>query len=293
MSPKKWTIRGLLTVTTDYLKDKQIDSPRLSAEILLSHQLNISRVKLYLNYDQPLNDEEISGYRSLVRRRVNREPIQYITGSQEFWSLAFDVGPQALIPRPESELLVEQVVCLCRENLIERADPSILDLGTGSGALAIALARELQTATFCASDISEEALDLARLNAKKLGAEERIDFRLGDLWEPFEEQASAFDVILSNPPYVASEIFDSLPPEVRDHEPRMALDGREGGMYYIEKIISQGQNYLNSGGWLLLEMDPEQTGQAIELFEKTPNYEEKRRIKDYAHDYRVVMARKT
>ena len=292
MSPKKWTIRELLTVTTDYLKDKKIDSPRLSAEILLSHQLNTSRVKLYLNYDQPLNDEEISGYRSLVRRRVNREPIQYITGIQEFWSLAFDVGPQALIPRPESELLVEQVVYLCKENLIERADPSVLDLGTGCGALAIALARELQMATFCASDISEEALTLARLNAKKLGVEERIDFRLGDLWEPFEDLAPAFDVILSNPPYIASEIFDSLPPEVRDHEPRMALDGREGGMYYIEKIISQGQNYLNSGGWLLLEMDPEQTPRAIGLFEKTTKYTEKRRIKDYAHDYRVVMARK-
>ena len=169
----------------------------------------------------------------------------------------------------------------------------MLDLGTGSGVLAISLARELQGVNFWASDISEEALNLARLNAKKHGVEDRIEFRLGDLWEPFKNQPLTFDVIVSNPPYVASEIFDSLPPEVRDHEPRMALDGRDGGMYYIEKIISQGQNYLNSGGWLLLEMGPEQTPEAIALFEKAQRYEEKRRIKDYAQDYRVVMARKT
>lgn len=293
MSPKPWTIRDLLTVTTGYLKEKEIDSPRLSAEVLLAHQLKTDRVKLYLNFDQPLSEEEISGYRSLVRRRVKREPIQYIRGIQEFWSLEFDVGPRALIPRPESELLVEQVIALCRGKRIERGDPRILDLGTGCGALAISLARELRGATVCASDISGEALDLARSNARKLGVEERIDFRQGDLWEPFEDRALAFNVIVSNPPYVPSEMFDSLAPEVRDHEPKLALDGGEGGMYYIEKIISQGQDYLDFGGWLLLEMDPGQTLQAIELFEKVPHYGDIRRIKDYAQDYRVVMARKT
>ncbi|MFC1532782.1 peptide chain release factor N(5)-glutamine methyltransferase [Thermodesulfobacteriota bacterium] len=293
MSGKKWIIKDLLEVTTDYLKEKNIDTPRLCAEILLAHLLNISRVNLYLNIDQPLNEREISDYRSLIKRRLNREPTQYISGRQEFWSLEFVVSPQVLIPRPESELLVEQVVSICRgEKNIDNPSPIILDLGTGSGAIAISLARELQGATICASDISKGALDLARLNSRKHGMESRIRFFQGDLFQPFKNQSFKFDVIVSNPPYIASEDYESLPPEVRDYEPRLALDGHREGLFFIEKIINQGADFLKPGGWLLIEMDPGQTLRALDLLEESGKYMEKKRVEDYSHNYRVVMAKK-
>jgi release factor glutamine methyltransferase len=293
MGPKSWTIKKLLKVTADYLKKKEIDSPRLSAEILLAHQLKTTRVELYLHFDQPLNDDEIAGYRSLIRRRLGREPIQYITGSQEFWSMDFIVGPQVLIPRPESEILVEQVVSLYKEKRMPgNRSPRILDLGTGCGPLAISLARELEEASLWASDISEEALDFARLNAKRHGVENRVEFMLGDLWQPFVNLGLTFDAILSNPPYIVPEVLVSLSPEVRDHEPRLALDGRDEGMYYIEKIIKDGAGYLNPDGWILLEMDPEQTPKALGLIEESGRYGGKKRVKDYGHHYRAVMAQK-
>jgi release factor glutamine methyltransferase len=293
MVPDKWTIKELLNVTSDYLTKKEIESPRLTAELLLAHQLNRTRIKLYLNFDQPLSEGEVSGYRNLIRRRVDREPLQYITGTQEFWSLDFIVGPQVLVPRPESELLVEQTISLFKGRTPPEAGrPRILDLGTGSGVLAVSIARELEDATLWASDISKEALVLARLNAKNHGEAERIDFRVGDLWEPFMGEDLAFDGIVSNPPYIATEAFDGLPPEVRDHEPRVALDGGEKGMLYIEKIIRTGPDFMNPGGWLLLEMDPEQTMKALSLINETGRYGSKRRVKDYSDRYRVVVAQK-
>ena len=293
MVSDRWTIKELLNVTSDYLTKKEIESPRLTAELLLAHQLNRTRIKLYLNFDQPLREGEVSGYRNLIRRRVDGEPLQYITGTQEFWSLDFIVGPQVLVPRPESELLVEQTISLFKDQTPPEAGrPRILDLGTGSGVLAVSIARELEDATLWASDISEEALVLGRLNAKNHGVAERIDFRVGDLWEPFMGEDLAFDGIVSNPPYVATEDFDGLPPEVRDHEPRVALDGGERGMLYIEKIIRIGPDFMNPGGWLLLEMAPDQTAKALSLVDETGRYGSKRRVKDDSHRYRVVVAQK-
>jgi release factor glutamine methyltransferase len=288
---KSWTIKELLEVTTNYLEKKEIESPRLSAEILLAHQLGISRVKLYLNFDQPLHDKEVAGYRSLIKRRLSREPVQYITGVQEFWSLDFAVGPKVMVPRPETELLVEHVVALCRrDRLAEGACASILDLGTGCGALAVAIARELDGVAVWASDVSQEALDMARRNAKKHGVEERIEFVLSDMWQGFSNRELTFDIIVSNPPYINSEAINFLPPEVRDYEPRQALDGGEEGMCYITNIIQEAPKHLTPGGWILLEMDPEQTTKALELIEASNRYGEKIRLMDYSHYHRVVMA---
>jgi release factor glutamine methyltransferase len=293
MRHKSWIIKDLLKVTADYLKEKEIDSPRLTAEILLSHQLNTDRVNLYLNFDQPLTEKEISGYRSLIKRRLRHEPIQYITGSQEFWSLDFMVDPQVIIPRPESELLVEQAINRVGANFApQNQSPKILDLGTGSGALAISVAKEVPQARFWATDLSAAALSLARSNAEKHGVSERIQFMRGDLWDPIINLDITFDIIISNPPYITSEEYNDLAPEVRDYEPRLALDGHEGGMYFIEKIIRGGLDYLSPGGWLIMEMSPDQTEKALLLIEQINGYGEKTRIKDYSHIYRVIMAQK-
>lgn len=244
MRHKSWIIKDLLKVTADYLKEKEVDSPRLTAEILLSHQLNTDRVNLYMNFDKPLTEKEISGYRSLIKRRLRHEPIQYITGSQEFWSLDFMVDPQVIIPRPESELLVEQAINRVGANFApQNQSPKILDLGRGSGALAISVAKEVPQARFWATDLSAAALSLARSNAEKHGVSERIQFMRGDLWDPIINLDITFDIIISNPPYITSEEYNDLAPEVRDYEPRLALDGHEGGMYFIEKIIR--------GAWII------------------------------------------
>jgi release factor glutamine methyltransferase len=290
---KPWTIKELLKVTTDYLGKKGIESPRLSAEILLAHQLDIDRVKLYLRFDQPLHDKEVAGYRSLIKRRLSREPIQYITGVQEFWSMDFAVGPQVMVPRPETELLVEHALALCRQKRsTEGSCGRILDLGTGCGAIAVAIARELEGVGVWATDVSQDALDMARRNAKKHGVEERIEFLLSDLWQNLSNQELTFDIIVSNPPYIESEAMASLPPEVRDHEPRQALDGGEEGMFYITNIIQEAPKHLTPGGWILLEMDPEQTTKALGLIEASNSYLRPVRLKDYSHNHRVVMVQK-
>jgi release factor glutamine methyltransferase len=291
VQPNPWTIRELLKVATDYLQKKKIDAHRLTSEILLSHCLNIKRIDLYLDIDRPLNDSEVSAYRELIRRRINREPLEYITGIQEFWSLDFYVNKKVLIPRPETELLVEQTIDICNKAALKHS-PRILDLGTGSGALAISLAKEIQDACIWATDISEGAIEVARLNAQKHVVSDRIDFRQGDLFQPFVGHGIAFDFIVSNPPYVSAGQYNALPPEVRDHEPRQALDGHEDGFYYIKNVIEESPGFLSQGGWLLVEMAPDQTEKALELIGSIKAFAENARIMDYSRRYRVVRARR-
>ena len=291
--PKSWTIKDLLKVSTDYLQEKQIESHRLTAEVLLAFQLEISRIALYLNLDQPLNDSEVSGYRELIRRRIQREPLQYIIGVQEFWSLDFEVDPRVLIPRPETELLIEQALAINETIAAQNtALNRILDLGTGSGALSITLAKELPGARVWATDLSGGALVLAVRNAEKHNVLDRIEFIRGDLWLPLMDLGITFDLIVSNPPYVSDEDYESLPPEVHDYEPRVSLDGRKDGMRYIRKIIEGCEDFLSPGGWLLLEMAPGQTEKALELIENIETLEKGTRIRDYSHRYRVVCAQK-
>ncbi len=292
MGSTSWTIQALLKVSADYLKEKQIESPRLTAEVLLAHQLNINRVGIYLNFDKPLNEFEVSGYRTLIKRRVQREPLQYICGKQEFWSMDFNVDRRVLIPRPETELLVEQVLKRAGDRSAIGHPPRILDMGTGSGILAIVLAKEIPDAVIHATDISAEALDLARKNAEDHGVLTRIDFFLGNLWEPVINKGFFYDFIISNPPYVSEEEYDRLSPEVRDYEPRVALDGHKDGMHYIHEIVQGSPDALNPGGWLMMEMDPRQTDVALESIDHTGVFCEKRRVKDYGNLYRVVCARK-
>ncbi|MBN2034703.1 MAG: peptide chain release factor N(5)-glutamine methyltransferase [Deltaproteobacteria bacterium] len=289
---KARTIIDLLKVASGYLKQRDVKSPRLNAEVLLAHLLGLTRIQLYLQFDRLLNEDELSGYRALIKRRLNREPLQYITGTQEFWSLDLSIGPSVLVPRPESELLVEKSLSLLGHGMIPHAEqPRILDLCTGSGALAVALATEIRNGSFWASDISSEAITFARSNACRHGVERRIQFLTGDLWKPVQEQGVVFDLIVSNPPYIPSDALQTLSPEV-GHEPQSALDGGEDGMFYIRGILADGARYLYPGGWILVEMDPDQTLKALELMEQTGEYGSKERVKDYSRLYRVVMARK-
>jgi release factor glutamine methyltransferase len=290
----RWTIKAILEKAAQYLKEKgDIPNPRLDAELLLAHVLKTTRMGLYLRFDQPLHENEVGDYRSLIQRRARHEPIQYITRVQEFWSHEFSVDPRVLIPRPESELLVETALSLIRTNArTSDRPPILLDLGTGSGALAVSLAKELKDALIWATDQSAAALEVARLNAEKHGVAERIHFRSGDLWAPIHGEKVLFDVIVSNPPYVATEDYETLPPEVRDHEPRVALDGHEKGMRTIREIIRTAPPYLSREGWLLVEMASDQTEEALALIAQTGRYARGDRKKDYTHRFRVVLARK-
>jgi release factor glutamine methyltransferase len=292
VSRQKWIIKDLLEVTAEYLKKKDIDSPRLCAEILLAYQLKTSRIKLYLNFDQPVSEKDLNEYRALIQRRLKREPVQYITGVQEFWSKEFMVGPQVLIPRPETEVLVEQTLAVLGNKKEGEGTivPGILDVGTGSGAVAVSLAGELPDADVWAGDISEEALEIAKANARKHGVEERIHFIKSDIFSALDP-LQRFNVIISNPPYIPSEDVDALQPEVSRYEPRTALDGGEGGLFFIKKLILEAKEFLKPGGWLIMEMGPFQTAKAMEIVEKSRYYPEKKVVKDYSRCDRVVMAR--
>jgi len=287
--PSSWTIQPLLNTTTGYLERKGIENARLNAEVLLAHLLRCRRIDLYLRFDQPLKDEELSGYREMIRRRVRREPLQYIRGLQEFWSLDFEVGPGVLIPRSETEVLLERALSLVREGEAPGGDsPRVLDLGTGSGVIAVCFAREIPGARVWASDLSDVALEAAGRNARRHGVSERIQLVRGDLLAPFREGSREFDLILTNPPYVGSEEFVDLEPEVRDHEPREALDGGPGGLELVRRILQDAPSRLSAGGRLLVEMDPGQMDEAGRTADTTGAYDRPRRIPDYTRRDRVL-----
>jgi len=295
VTKKNWIIKDLLTVTADFLKNKKLDSPRLCAELLLSHQLDTDRLKLFLEYDQPISEIDIHGYRAMIKRLLQGEPIQYITGIQEFWSLEFKVNKNVLIPRPETEILIEQSLKIYKDEYKnEDAEQLFLDIGTGSGAIAVSLAHELKPTgkKIWAIDISQMALDIAIQNAKRYDAINHIEFLQGDLFEPLKGKGITFDIILSNPPYVTSEELHLLPEKIRKFEPQIALDGHEDGLFYIKKIIDQAPKYMKPGGWLLIEMDPRQIEQTIRFISNNEKYDKHQIVKDYSNSDRIVMFRK-
>ncbi len=292
MPPHSWTIKPLIDVTAEYFLKKGIDSPRLNAELLLTHILRCPRLDLYLRFDQPLSAAEIASYRAVVRRRAGREPLQYICGFQEFWSLDFEVSPGVLIPRPETECLVEQALAFYKEGSVPGGDePRVLDLGTGTGVLAVCIAHEIKGARVWASDISRAALDQARGNARRHGVEKRIAWVQGDLFAPFQRlENGPFDLILANPPYVAEEDFSGLQPEVRDYEPRQALNGGPGGMEIARRILGRAPVFLSSGGRILVELDAEQMEEARETAVSAGAYAHMEVIHDYARRPRIFSA---
>ena len=253
-----WTVLKMLRWMTGYFQDKGIDSPRLDAELLLADILKVDRVGIYLNYDRPLEVEELNLIRPLVKKRGQREPLQYLLGFTEFWSRRFRVSEDVLIPRPDTEILVE-------EALRHATSPQgcLLDVGTGSGAIAISLAGELPAWQVSGLDLSPSALDVARENGALNNLPDKIEWINGDL-ACLPEQT--YDLIVSNPPYIAADEWDELMPEVRCHEPRMALLAEENGLICYRLLASQASTRLAKGGWLLVEIGSTQGAAVKQLF---------------------------
>jgi release factor glutamine methyltransferase len=272
---------------------KEVDSPRLSAELLLAHVLKAPRIKLYTDYERVLGDADLAQYRALVQRAAEHEPIAYLTGVAHFFNLEFEVNRNVLIPRPDTETLVENVLQLVRNQSGMEA-PRILDLCTGSGCIAIALASRLKHATVIASDISPKAVAVARRNVEKLGVAERVVVEEGDLFEALAGKVDVqpFDLIVANPPYIASSQMESLPRNVREYEPVNALDGGLDGLVVHRKILVGAPERLVSGGRVFLEIAFDQGGRAMDMMSRLPAFEEVRILKDYGGRDRVVTARK-
>jgi release factor glutamine methyltransferase len=276
-----WTVIKVLQWTAEHLRQKGVDNGRLDAELLLAETLGLDRVGLYLNFDKPLQAAELSRYRELVRRRANREPLQYILGRCEFWSLTLQVTPAVLIPRSDTEVLVEEAL----RHIGKRG--YLLDVGTGSGAIALALASELPEGTIVGLDRSVAALEIARQNRDRLGMQERMELLEGDL---FALPAGPWQLLVSNPPYIPSGDLTGLMPEVGQHEPAAALDGGVDGLDCYRALAEQAQSKLQPGGWLLVEVGIDQAEAVKQLF-VTAGLTEVYSREDYAGVPRVVGGR--
>ena len=251
-----WTTLKVLTWTREYLTAKGVENARLEAEWLLCAATGLDRVGLYLNYDRPLSDAELAAYRAMVGRRARREPLQHILGTQEFCGLEFEVTPDVLIPRHDTETLVSAALARAP------GATSVLDVGTGSGCIAVVLARQLPEARVTAVDLSGAALEVARRNGEKHGVV--VEFLHGSLLEPVAGRC--FDLIVSNPPYIPTADIAGLEPEVRDHEPLGALDGGKDGLDAYRSLIPAALACLDPGGWLMVEVGIGQAAAVAALF---------------------------
>jgi release factor glutamine methyltransferase len=292
---------ALARLAAEHLAGKGVPDPRLDAELLLAHVLGVSRLDLYLQFERPLGPEEVAAYRAVVRRRGSREPLQYITGQASFRELTLAVDPRVLIPRPETEVLVGEVLGWAREQGVASGDGGsggdrpdgadgfvALDIGTGSGAIALSLLREGPFARVVATDVSEGALALAVHNAEVAGVEDRLDVRHGPVWAPIGDD-ERFHVIVANPPYVMDSERETLMPEVREHEPAGALFGGVDGLEVVRGIVAGAPGRLCPGGLLALEVGPGQAAVVAELA-RSAGLARPRVVADLTGRERIVLA---
>jgi release factor glutamine methyltransferase len=284
-SDQTWTVGRLLSWTTEFLRRRGSESPRLDAEVMLAHVLEWQRVQLYTHFDEVIGEQPRERFRQLVRRRSEGSPVAYLVGRKEFYSLSLEVSPAVLIPRPETEFLVVEFL----ELFGAKANPRAVDVGTGSGCLAIACAHQHRSARFHATDASSQALAIARRNAERHQVADRIVFRRGDLLEPVASE-EPFDAILSNPPYIPTDSIGTLEPGVRDYEPHLALDGGRDGLDLVKRLIAQAPSLLRPGGYLLLEIGTAQEVPVGSLINATPELRLVRVIRDLRQHPRVVCA---
>lgn len=281
-----WTVHELLDWTKNYFVQNNVAEPRLEAEVLLACALDLDRIGLYVQHDRPVNQEERTRFREMIKKRINGEPTAYIVGQKEFMSLPFKVDPRVLIPRPDTEVLVEEAIRLL--NGMD-GDLRIADIGTGSGAIAVSIAHYLPQTTVWAVDIDPEAVCVAEANAVRNGVESRIQFVIGNLLEPVAEEK--YDLITANLPYIPSEQMPKLPNEVKNFEPARALDGGSGGVRLYRELIPQAIQCLNEGGYLIMEILDQQQAEDVSgaLIQ---GWAENYVLRDLGGRERVVVARK-
>lgn len=282
-----WTVRKVLEWTTQHLQKHGSETPRLDAEVLLAHARQCRRIELYTNYDEPLSDAVRAQMRELVQRRANAEPVAYLVGHREFFSLDFAVTPDVLIPRPDTETLVLELLSRARG----MAAPRVLDLCTGSGCIAVSVARNCPAAIVTATDISEGALAVARGNVERHHVSDRVELLQGDLFGPLPA-GTTFDFVASNPPYIPTAEIETLAGDVRRHEPRLALDGGPDGLAFYRRIAAGVGPLLKPGGSLLVEIGSTQDAAVRALFAEWAELEVRATLKDTAGLPRVVSAKR-
>jgi len=273
--------------STGFLAKKDVESPRLQAELLLAHVLKLPRMKLYLNFERALADAETNTFRDLVKRRSQREPLQHIIGSTSFCGFEIAVNRHVLVPRPETELLAEAGWSFL--STINPQPSTALDFGTGSGCIAIALAAKSPTAKITALDVSPEALEVARQNAVQNHVVDRIEFIQGDGFKSLPG-APQFDLIISNPPYIPTAEIETLDPEVRDYDPRSALDGGADGLDFYRRFAAEARDFLNPAGKIMLEFGDGQADAIREIFE-AQNWIVEAIREDYTRRQRILIAK--
>ncbi len=285
-----WTILKVLSWSEGYFAQFDIDSPRLTAEMLLAHALDIRRLDLYLQFDRPLNSDELAAYKAFIQRRVkSREPVAYITGEKGFWNGDFFVSHHVLIPRPDTETLVEQAIEVINGLEKKGRKVRVLDMGTGSGAIVLSLAQSCPGHHYFALDCSFDAIMIARQNKLPCAS---VQFLVGS-WLTSFRKGELFDLIVSNPPYVPTEDILTLQPEIKNHEPKLALDGGEDGFDCYREILSAAPFHLSPNGVLMMEMGADQRSQMEREVAAIAQYSSPRFVKDYAeHDRVVILSRK-
>ena len=291
LAMQNWTIQKLLNWVTEYLTGKHIDSPRLAAELLLSYVLEMKRIELYMYFDKPVEKEQLNLLHDLVKRAGQDEPIAYLTGKTEFYSIELNITPDCLIPRPETELLVERAIEFLRKR---SGRQSVLDLCTGCGCIAVAIAKNFADADIIATDISDAALKIASENIEKHRLKDRIKLFCGDLFDPIVPglDAAKFDLIVCNPPYVSASEFEKLDKNVKDYEPRLALFAGVDGLDIYRRIIEKVGAFLKPDAALMLEIGYSQ-GQAVkELLEQTGCFAKITIEKDFHNNDRIAIAKK-
>lgn len=271
-STETWTIQKLLNWVAEYLKNKDVDSPRLSAELLLSHVLGLKRIELYTQFSRVVEQEQLTQLHALVKRAAEQEPIAYLTGKREFYSLELEITNACLIPRPETELLVERAIEFLRKRSGEQF---VCDLCTGCGCVAIAIARNYANCRIVATDISDAALEVAERNVIKHGLPNRVKLLKGDLFEPIIPGLgpAKFDLIVANPPYVSEPEYEKLAKNVKDFEPKQALIAGNDGLDVIKRIIVDSSRFLKPAGALMLEIGNEQGSAVKKLLDDAPCFE--------------------
>ena len=289
MPNKIWRVVDLLDWTSGYFEQHGIPNPRLDAEVLLGYLLNKTRLQLYLHFEMPVFQEHLMSFRELIKKRIERTPVSYLTNQKEFLSLDFYVDERVLIPRPETEQLVETILAT-KTDTAQR----LLELGTGSGAIATSLAVHQPEWDIVATDISEPALEVARKNAETHVCTAQITFLPGDLFEPIKTidnpEQRQFDWIVCNPPYIKNMERENLSPDVRDHEPEIALFGGDDGLAVIRRLIAEAPQYLAPNGKLIFEISDTQADCVQALMNAEPTYCTYELLKDYAEKDRLVLA---